>query len=159
MECKLYGRKIKYDEGKFWVWRETISKLPYWYELKGKFNNQTGYKSLQINGRYFYWHRVVYLIHNPEWDIGDSSQDNSIDHIDRDKLNNNIDNLRVVTHSQNHWNTNAKGYSRHRGKYKGQIVVDGEQKYLGVFETEDEARQAYLNAKAIHHRIPQANPL
>tara|TARA_R110001599_G_C11832056_1_gene618443 strand:+ start:34 stop:516 length:483 start_codon:yes stop_codon:yes gene_type:complete len=159
MERELYGRKFKYDEGKLWVWRETISKPPYWYELKGKFNNKTGYKSLHINYRYFYYHRFVYLIHNPEWDIDDSSQDNSIDHIDRNKLNNCIENLRVVTHAENQWNRNSKGYFLHKpsGKYQGMIVVDGKAKYLGRFNTKDEAHEAYLNAKAIHHIFP-ANP-
>ena len=165
MECEFNGRKIKYDEGKFWVWREKWGKLklknPYWYELKGKFNNKTGYTALLINCRYFYYHRVVYFIHNPDWDIHNSSQDNSIDHIDQDKLNNSIENLRVVSHSQNMWNRDAKGYSfcKARGKYEAEITVNGKRKRLGRFENEDDAMNAYLNAKAIHHRIPQATPL
>tara|TARA_R110000822_G_C14996539_1_gene460281 strand:- start:60 stop:551 length:492 start_codon:yes stop_codon:yes gene_type:complete len=162
MERELYGRKFKYDEGKLWVWRERWGKRklknPYWYELKGKINNKTGYKSLHINYRYFYYHRLVYLIHNPDWDIDDSSQANSIDHIDRNKLNNCIENLRVVTHAENQWNRNAKGYTLHKGgKYQGKIVVDGKAKYLGLFNTKDEAHQSYLNEKAIHHIFP-ANP-
>ena len=55
-----------------------------------------------INIKAYKYHRVVYKCYNPEWDINDSSRDNSIDHIDRNRLNNNINNLRVVNNSQNH---------------------------------------------------------
>ena len=81
--------------------------------------------------------------------------DNQIDHIDRNPLNNNIENLRVVTNQENGWNQYAKGYSfnKENGKYRAQIRVNGKNIYLGYFENEDDARTAYLNAKAIHHII------
>jgi len=162
MECELYGRKIKYDEGKLWLWREKnanrILNNPYWFEWKGSIRTD-GYKMLSLGKRIFY-HRLVYYIHNQEWDIHDSSTDNSIDHIDRDKLNNNIENLRVVTNQQNQWNTNHMGYSfeKSRGKYRAVIRINKKTKHLGRFDTEDEARNAYLNAKAKHHHILPATP-
>ena len=165
MECELNGRKIKYEEGKLYVWREKQGnqklKNPDWLELKGSVDKINGYRQVMINYKLYKYHRVVYWIHNPEWDIDDNCRDNSIDHIDRDTSNNNIENLRVTTHQQNMWNTNSKGYyfNKARGKYLAQIVVNGKHKHLGSFVSEDEARQAYLNAKAIHHHIPQANPL
>ena len=157
----LNGMKIKYESDKIWLWRELKTKPSYWFELKGSVDISNGYRRVKINYKTYLYHRVVYYLHNDGWKIHDSSMDNHIDHIDRDRLNNNIENLRVVTQQQNLWNRNAKGYCFHKpsGKYVAQIMVDGKQKSLGVFETEDEARQAYLNAKAIHHRIPQANPL
>jgi len=53
------------------------------------------------------------------------------------------------------WNRNAKGYyiDKARGKYKAQINVDGKNKHLGYFVSEDDARNAYLNAKAKYHII------
>ena len=45
-------------------------------------------------------HRLVYQVHNPNEDISKLE----IDHIDRDKTNNNIDNLRTATHSHNSMN-------------------------------------------------------
>ena len=164
MECELYGRKIKYDEGKLWLWRERWGKRklknPYWYELKGALDKD-GYRQVNINYKIYKFHRVVYWINNKNWKLHDSSTDNSIDHIDRDKSNNNIENLRVVTNQENSWNQDCKGYSFHkaRGKYAAEITVNGKKKHLGRFENEDDARNAYLNAKAIHHRIPQATPL
>jgi len=151
----LNGMKIKYESDKIWLWRENKSKPPYWRETKGTINKKDGYRQVMINYKLYKYHRVVYWIRNPEWDIDDNCRDNSIDHIDRDKSNNNIENLRVVTHQQNHWNRDGKGYYFHKanGKYKAQINVDGKQKYLGYFVTEDDARNAYLNAKAKYHII------
>jgi len=155
----LNGLKIKYDEGKIFVWRERWGnhklKNPYWYELKGNVNKITGYNCVCINYKQYRFHRVVYFINNPDWDIHDTCRDNSIDHIDQDKMNNNIENLRVVTNQENQWNRDVKGYSFHKssGKYVARISVDGKQKHLGKFVSEDDARNAYLNAKAKHHVI------
>ncbi len=156
MDCELNGRKIKYEDGKIWLWRENKYKPSYWREAKGCVNKSDGYRRVEINNKKYPYHRVVYFIHNPEWDIHNSSLDNSIDHIDQDKLNNNIENLRVVTNQQNMWNQNRKGYTFHkaRGKYQAQIKVDGKNKYLGYFMTERAAAAAYLQSKAIHHQIP-----
>ena len=162
MECEFNGKKIKYDEGKLYVWREKQGnqklKNPDWYEMKGA-NNKDGYRRVMINYKLLLYHRVVYFVHNENWNIYDSSMDNQIDHIDRDRSNNNIENLRVVTHSQNMWNQDCKGYYFHKpsGKYVAQIVVNRKRNLLGCFESEDDARNAYLNAKPIHHHIPQAN--
>ena len=160
MKVVLNEMKIKYEDGKLYVLRETKTKPSYWWELKGTLDKD-GYRCVGINYKIYKYHRVVYFIHNDYWAIDDSSMVNHIDHIDRDKLNNNIENLRVVTHQENLWNQNSKGYCFHKasGKYQARIQVDRKEKHLGLFVSEDEAHQAYLNAKAIHHRIPQATPL
>ena len=151
----LNGMKIKYESDKIFMWRETKTKPSYWWELKGYVNKITGYRRLKINKKDYQYHRVVYYLHNEKWDIRDSCRNNSIDHIDRDKLNNTIENLRVVTHLQNMWNQNAKGYYFHKpsGKYQAQIKVDDKRKHLGYFVNEEEARQAYVEAKKIYHII------
>ena len=157
MERELNGMLLKYEEGKLYMWREMWSGLkrknPDWWELKGWVNKVNGYRLVGINKKDYSYHRVVYFLHNQEWDIHDSCRDNSIDHIDRNKLNNSIENLRVVTHQQNAWNRDVKGYSfiKASGKYQAQIRVDGKKKYLGMFVSEYEARQAYVEAKKIYH--------
>ena len=126
--------------------------MPKWYVLKGCVKKD-GYRAVNINYKIYLYHRVVYFIHHQEWDIHNSSTDNSIDHIDRNPLNNNIENLRVVTNQQNSWNADRKGYylDKATGKYLARIGVDGKQKYLGMFVSEEDARDAYLNAKAEYH--------
>lgn len=76
-----------------------------------------------------------------------------VDHIDRNRQNNLLSNLRLVTNQQNSYNTGAKGYSwdKNNNKWIVWIQYDGKQKYLGRFVNEEDARQAYLDAKKIYH--------
>ena len=134
MECELNGRKIKYEDGKLWAWRELKTKPSDWVEMKGCVHKSTGYRVVKINYKTYLYHRVVYFLHNNDWDIHDTCCDNSIDHRDRNPLNNSIENLRVVTNQQNTWNRDVKGYTfiKASGKYQAQIRVDGKKKYLGI---------------------------
>ncbi len=157
MECELNGLKIKYESDKVYAWREKWRnrklKNPYWWEAKGCVDKSNGYRRVKINYKNYPYHRLVYFLHNNDWDIHDTCLDNSIDHIDRNPLNNNIENLRVVTNQQNSFNRDVKGYYFHkaRGKYHAQIKVDGKKKHLGYFVTEDDAHNAYLIAKEKYH--------
>ena len=78
-----------------------------------------------------------------------------IDHIDLNRKNNKINNLRSVTQQQNNFNNTAKGYyfNSKLNKYQSQISINYKTKFLGRFNTEQEARQAYLDAKKIYHII------
>lgn len=79
-----------------------------------------------------------------------------IDHINGVRTDNRIENLREVTPSQNNFNrSDVRGY-RYRTrdkKYHAQICVNGMQHNLGRFDTEYEARMAYLEAKKQYHII------
>ena len=81
-----------------------------------------------------------------------------IDHINGIRDDNRICNLRSVTRQQNQWNrTTAKGYYKQTYKdsiyYRSQIYVNTKRIHLGSFSTEQEAKQAYLNAKEKYHII------
>jgi len=54
-----------------------------------------GYTVIKIKGRIYMGHRLIWLYHNGYW------PENDIDHIDRDKSNNRIENLREVTEQCN----------------------------------------------------------
>ena len=77
-----------------------------------------------------------------------------LDHINRDRTDNRINNLRNTSYRGNQQNRNAKGYSIYKnGKYGARIMSsDGKLIHLGIFNTKKEARQAYLNAKPIYHK-------
>jgi len=85
--------------------------------------------------------------------LADYSEDLEVDHIDRNKTNNNISNLRMITHSGNQQNTNANGYyyDKIRNKWLAEIRADGKCRHIGRFNTEEEARAAYLAEKIKLH--------
>ena len=76
-----------------------------------------------------------------------------IDHIDQNSLNNQKNNLRIVTHSQNQmnspkWNSCSskfKGVSWHKGnnKWISNIGFNNKQIFLGYFKSEIDAAKAY----------------
>ena len=78
-----------------------------------------------------------------------------VDHQDRDKLNNDVSNLRIVSHQQNMFNKNAKGYYWNNllKKWHSRITIDGKKIHLGLFEKEEDASKCYQDAKLIYHII------
>lgn len=78
-----------------------------------------------------------------------------LDHQNKNRTDNRICNLRILTHQENLFNTDAKGYcwNKKRNKWRAQIMLNRKTIYLGSFNTEEEARNAYLQAKKIYHTI------
>ena len=113
----------------------------------------SGYRYISLKGKRYIEHRVIYLLHNPDWDINDGTQ--QIDHINRVRDDNRIENLRLVTNQENAFNRNARGYTWYKPyqKWHSQIEINGTKKHLGFFDYKTDARLAYLEAKKEHHII------
>ena len=118
------------------------------------FPRTAGYWGLKLGQHLFAAHRVAWLYVHGEWPRYD------IDHIDGDRRNNRISNLRDVTTSVNGQNqrkatassqTRLLGCHPHRHKFQAQITLDGSIKHLGVFDTAEQGHQAYLLAKRQLH--------
>ena len=123
-----------------------------WNVVANTANDGHSYNSIRVGDKKVKRHRMIaFCFHG--LDIDDLTE--IVDHINRDTIDNSADNLRVVTKQQNGFNTNAKGYYWHKasGKWEAKIRIDGRKIYLGRFDNEEEAHQAYLDAKAIHHVI------
>jgi HNH endonuclease/AP2 domain len=111
-----------------------------------KRNRNYDYAYTIIDGRIVYLHRFL-------------MDDNGlqIDHIDRNGLNNQISNLRLVSRSENQFNSRKrigtrskyKGVSWHKqsGKWAANIKIKGKMVYLGLHQSEESAKDAY-NKKA-----------
>ena len=113
---------------------------------------KNGYSATNINGIRFRIHRLIYKFHH-------GCCPDLIDHIDGNKQNNNIENLRSATFSQNVQNSQAKhtnkvgvkGVCIERGRYKANIKINGKSKHLGYFYSLEEAKIAYEEfSKKIH---------
>lgn len=81
-----------------------------------------------------------------------------LDHIDGNKTNNTLENLRDVTVRQNNFNKRGtKGFhwSAKWGKWVAAIrtEIGSNPKYLGAYDTELDARAAYLRAKSVFHKF------
>ena len=155
-EVIINDTRVKFEDGEIYSFiKRGSSKVCKWCLIKGC-KNSAGYHNMTINRKIYGKHRVMYKLHNPDWDMTDICSLNYIDHIDRDPLNNNIENLRCVSQTQNCYNKDSKGYYWHKAskKWLAQIRYGkGLQKYLGIFEVEEDARNAYLDAKLIYHII------
>lgn len=75
-----------------------------------------------------------------------------IDHIDGNKQNNNLLNLQLISNRENctkekRGNSSVYiGVRKNKGKFESQIRLEGKRFYLGRFETEIEAHNAYQNS-------------
>ena len=77
-----------------------------------------------------------------------------VDHIDNNKLNNHVSNLQLISNRENTSKDKKNGTSKYTGvtwynasnKWLAQIAINSKKKNLGLFETEDEAHEAYQKA-------------
>lgn len=102
----------------------------------------------KINGK---WETVK--AHRLAWFLYHGETPNIIDHINGVKSDNRIENLRNTNTKGNNHNRKAKGgcYHKRDKLWQASIVVDGKQKYIGSYKTEEEMYQAYLEAKEKYH--------
>ncbi len=142
--------KCEFLKSKGYTYNPETGKIygVYGKEIKRKDNN--GYIILKQNyiQNLFAHHFAWYMVYgNVDFD--------RLDHKNTNPSDNRIFNLRIVTNQENAFNTNAKGYmwDENRKKWLSRIMFNGKNIYLGSYNTEEEARQAYLLAKEKYHII------
>lgn len=119
--------------------------------------NSEGYVSAKVAQRQYKAHRIIWDMHNPDDVLSCGEQ---IDHINHNRSDNRLCNLRKVTVSENHRNTSRAGnnksgvtgvyWFKRTGKWKVQIKVSGVQIHIGYFDNLDEAKAARLAAERLY---------
>ena len=134
------------------VWRERVSKAVKPGDIAGNFTAR--YVTIGYRGKIYKAHRLAWLLTHGEWPAG------LIDHINGDKHDNRLCNLRVVGptgNAQNVRRPNSRNKSGFIGviffqnKWRASITIDRKTRWLGDFLTPEEAHQAYVEAKREYH--------
>jgi hypothetical protein len=153
---QIFGNMFKYENDLFYKKNKRGKKWTCCNYLKP--NKETGYIQVWVNGRPMLLNRLVYFFHNQDWDIYDISSENQIDHENENKLDNNIENLRITNCSQNCQNrTNYKGkqikgvcFNKRYNTWIAYWQVDKKRK-TKTFKTEIEALECRKEMVEIHH--------
>ena len=120
----------------------------------GCLEKRIGYITIGIAKRIYKAHRLAWLHVYGQWPKG------LIDHINGNKSDNRIDNLRDVFADGNAQNVrkpnkrNKSGFMGviwYQNKWRANMSVNGKSKWLGDYATPEEAHQVYLEAKRKYH--------
>lgn len=107
-----------------------------------------GYITTKLLGREVKAHRLAWLMTHGSW------PENLVDHINGDRSDNRIVNLRQATHAQNMQNVSSRKGVHWRPNQRtwiASITVGGKRHYLGKFSDRAMAETAYREAKARLH--------
>jgi hypothetical protein len=141
--------RLKYDSrtGEFYSKGRVVGNL-----------QSKGYLQVCCCGKRYLAHRLAWFLVYGMW------PKHQIDHIDNNKTNNRIDNLRDVLQSSNQKNrrlplatssTGHLGVVKRGNKYAAFIDSDGKQHYLGTHPSVEKAAIAYVHAKKKLHGTQQ----
>ena len=127
---------------------EKIMSLKWSKTANGKYFTHTNYKPHKFNIRL---HRFIL----------DAPAGVLVDHINGNTFDNRRENLRLCSITENSRNREKRSdsnnpykgvhYNKQRKKWRSYIQINGKQKWLGYFNTAEEAREAYIEqAKKLH---------
>lgn len=119
-----------------------------------------GYVVIGIDGQKHYAHRLAWLAVSGEWPA------RSLDHIDGNKTNNAISNLRLASHAENAQNnrrpsSNTSGHTgvhwhKQIGKWHAYVTSNSKRVSAGCFERKEDAIEARRVLKAKLHAFNPA---
>jgi hypothetical protein len=142
--------KFIYDDGEL-LWSDNFHHRAKKGGVAGSIDTH-GYRHVRINGTNVRVHRIIWAMHN-------KSIPEQIDHINRDRADNRIENLRASNNMLNQHNASKRkdnisgctGVIKKNGKWQSRISFNKKRIHLGTFESFDQAKTAYLIAKEKYH--------
>jgi len=137
------------------AWKISPARNIFQGDNAGYIQKEKGYLVITIDGAPYMAHRLAWLYAHGRWPLLE------IDHIDGNKANNAISNLRDVSRGVNcqnlrsapQRNTTSKllGAYPSGKRWRARITINQKIASLGTFATKEDAHSAYLDAKRIHH--------
>lgn len=160
LNYEVISKTFKYVDGKLFrlVAEDTIAKWRkfsgQWMEINiSKSNSSAGYIQVGYKDGLLLAHRVIYCLYH-KVDVDPALQ---IDHENGIRHDNRPENLRLGTHRDNGNNQKIHregklvgcSYSKKTNKWHAMIRTNGKRKFIGAFLTEQEAHDAYNEAKQL----------
>lgn len=150
----LLKNTFDYKQGKlFWKNINPMCRVRKNGDVAGSLHHTNRF-IIHFNNKHHSASRLIWIYHN-----GDIPKGFFVDHINRNSLDDRIENLRLATASQNCQNRNmpnkiAAGvhYDKINNKYISRITVNKKRILLGIFDTVDEASNCYKIAKNKFHK-------
>lgn len=150
-------RLLSYDpETGVFVWASKPSRKTVIGSIAGSIDSSTGYRRIRVKDVMWYAHRIAWYMQT-----GEDPRAFTIDHINRDRSDNRICNLRLATRPQQNLNTavhsdNTSGFRgvtfhKQNKRWQARLGINGKFKSLGLYDTKEEAAAVYREAAVAHY--------
>lgn len=147
---------LHYDpETGVFTWKVTLSRRASAGSIAGAYGANKGYTPISVLKRKYQAHRLAWLYMRGVWPPED------LDHINRDRSDNRLANLRLASRTENSQNANlkrnntsgCKGVSWHiqSGRWRAHLMLNRRQIHLGLFDAFDDAVAARKAGEAQYH--------
>ena len=150
---ELNGSHLKvFRDGRIHSLSKRCKRYEKWIVLHYSLSN--GYYRIGVGGKDIKVHNVITLCY-----LGIKPEGYQTDHINTNPLDNRLQNLQYLTKIDNdrkRLTCNGKpikGYRKYGKNYRAKITHLGLNIHLGTFEKEEDARQAYVDAKLKYHNV------
>ena len=133
-------------------WKKAPGKCSHLLGTEAGAVSGTGYRIVGVNNVTYRAQRLIWMLA-----YGVDPSDNRVDHIDNDRANNRLDNLRLATNAQNNANCTGKsrsglpkGVRKNKCRFGARVRVNKVEHWLGTFDTPELAHEAYCAAAQQH---------
>jgi hypothetical protein len=149
---KLLQETFYYENGNL-IWKQPTGRRISAGDIAGR--NTGFYRMIGLMGKSHMAHRLIFMFHHgyfpPE-----------VDHIDGNKMNNKIENLRSATHAENLKNQKLRydnkagvknvAWATREQKWRVRVTVNGKDKHIGYFKDRDLAGLVAIEACNLYHK-------